>query len=58
MKQTTHGWEHQVQLKLITQISGKRNGKHFLIWGKGRKERRLYGHHVSEVEVKKLNGIF
>ncbi|XP_060602185.1 phthioceranic/hydroxyphthioceranic acid synthase-like [Ruditapes philippinarum] len=57
-KQTTQGWEHPVQLKLMTQISSKRNSKMLLTWGRGKKERRLEGRDISEVEVKKLNGIF
>jgi hypothetical protein len=56
-KQTTQGWEHPVQLKLMTQISSKRNSKMLLTWGGGKKERRLEGRDISEVEVKKLNGI-
>lgn len=58
MKETSHGWDHNVFVTLSLDTSSKDRGELIMQWGSkpdGRK-RTLHLESVSEVAVKKLNG--
>ncbi|XP_045205432.2 phenolphthiocerol/phthiocerol polyketide synthase subunit C-like [Mercenaria mercenaria] len=56
-KQTKQGWEHSVKLKLVKHVFSENNAVLKMIWGRGKKKKTLYGHTISEVEIKRLNGM-